>query len=85
MYRQPLEKILTWSFSTSLIKERFLLYKTDDSNVSIDVIISGETIWTTQKSMAELFGVGIPAISKHLFNIFKSKELDKKWLMQNLH
>ena len=58
-------------------KTTFLLYKTGHHNVSIDVIISDETLWTTQKSMAELFGVGIPAISKHLSHIFESNELDQ--------
>ncbi|WP_241424912.1 virulence RhuM family protein [Latilactobacillus sakei] len=54
---------------------KFLLYKTDNSNISIDVIISNETLWTTQKAMAELFGVGVPAINKHLKNIYESGEL----------
>jgi len=54
---------------------KFLLYKTENSNISIDVIISNETLWTTQKAMAELFGVGIPAINKHLKNIYESGEL----------
>ncbi len=45
---------------------KFLLYKTDHKNVSIDVLISDSTIWATQKSMSELFGIGIPAINKHL-------------------
>ncbi|WP_421016957.1 RhuM family protein [Furfurilactobacillus cerevisiae] len=54
---------------------KFLLYKTDNGNVSIDVIISDETIWTTQKSMAELFGVDKSTISRHLKNIFETGEL----------
>ena len=37
-----------------------------------------ETIWTTQKGMAQIFGVEVPAISKHLKNIFDSRELDEK-------
>ncbi|GEL89304.1 virulence RhuM family protein [Pediococcus parvulus] len=56
-------------------KTKFLLYKTDNRDVSIDVIISDETIWATQKSIAELFGVGTPAVNKHLKNIFESGEL----------
>lgn len=56
---------------------KFLLYKNDNNNISIDVIISDETIWTTQKSMAELFGVGIPAINKYLKNIYDSNELSR--------
>ncbi|KRK36565.1 virulence RhuM family protein [Loigolactobacillus bifermentans] len=56
---------------------KFLLYKLDNSPVSVDVLISDETIWATQKSIADLFGVGIPAINKHLSNIYESKELDR--------
>ena len=56
---------------------KFLLYKTDHKNVSIDVLIGDSTIWATQKSMSELFGIGIPAINKHLKNIYESEELNK--------
>lgn len=41
----------------------------------VQVVVKDETIWCTQKAMAELFGVGIPAISKHLRNIFEDGEL----------
>ena len=41
----------------------------------MEVLLSNETIWLTQKRMAELFSVGVPAISKHLKNIFESGEL----------
>lgn len=44
-------------------------------NIKIEVIFNAETFWLTQKRMAELFGVEVPAISKHLKNIFESKEL----------
>lgn len=57
---------------------KFLLYKTDSNDVGIDVIISDETIWTTQKSMAELFGVDRTTIGRHLRDIFEINELDKK-------
>ncbi|MFL2080557.1 virulence RhuM family protein [Latilactobacillus sakei] len=56
---------------------KFLLYKTDNSNISIDVIISNETLWTTQKAMAELFGVDKSSISRHLKNIFETHELEE--------
>lgn len=42
------------------------------------IIVQDETIWATQKSIAQLFYVGVPAISKHLKNIFESGELDEK-------
>ncbi len=55
----------------------FLLYKDDNNNVKVEVYIMSETIWLTQSKMAELFGVGIPAINKHLNNIFSEGELTK--------
>lgn len=59
---------------------QFLLYSMPDSEGKVQVVIKNETIWCTQKAMAQLFGVGVPAISKHLKNIFEEGELDKKWL-----
>ena len=44
----------------------------------VQVVIKDETIWCTQKAMAQLFGVGVPAISKHLKNIFSEGELDSE-------
>ena len=55
----------------------FLIYKSEDENLSVNAYIKDETIWLTQKSMAELFGVNVPAISKHLKNIFEEGELDQ--------
>lgn len=54
---------------------QFLIYSTAQEDVKIDVVVKDETIWLTQKSMAELFGVGVPAISKHLANIYEEGEL----------
>ena len=53
----------------------FLLYNMPDADGKVQVVIKGETLWCTQKAMAQLFGVGIPAISKHLKNIFEEGEL----------
>jgi hypothetical protein len=55
----------------------FLLYTAPNGAVKVEVLLSGETLWLTQKRMAELFGVGVPAISKHLKNIFESNELQQ--------
>jgi hypothetical protein len=55
-----------------------ILYKTEDGTVKIDTIFQNETIWLSQNSMAELFGVNVPAISKHLKNIFDEGELQKE-------
>lgn len=56
----------------------FLLYTAPTGEVKVEVLLSGETLWLTQKRMAELFGVGVPAISKHLKNIFESNELQEE-------
>lgn len=54
---------------------QFLLYNMPDADSKVQVVIKDETIWCTQKAMAQLFGVGVPAISKHLKNIFEECEL----------
>ena len=54
---------------------QFLLYNMPDADGKVQVVIRGETLWCTQKAMAQLFGVGVPAISKHLKNIFDEGEL----------
>ena len=56
---------------------KFLLYSYLEGDINIGVIIKDDTLWLTQKSMAGLFGVGVPAISKHLKNIYESEELMK--------
>lgn len=56
----------------------FLLYTAPNGAVKVEVLLSNENIWLTQKRMAELFGVGVPAISKHLKNIFDSGELEEE-------
>lgn len=59
----------------STLPTKFLVYKTNDSNVTIDVIVDQETIWATQKSIAQLFGKDVSTISRHIKNIFDSHEL----------
>lgn len=54
---------------------KFLIYNTPEEDVSINAVVRDETIWLTQKAMAELFDVEVPAISKHLSNIFFEGEL----------
>ena len=49
---------------------QLLLYSLPEEQAMVQVVIKDETIWCTQKAMAQLFGVGVPAISKHLKNIF---------------
>lgn len=54
---------------------QLLLYTAPDGAVKVDVFFKGETAWLTQKALAELFGVQVPAINKHLKNIFDTGEL----------
>ena len=55
--------------------QQFLLYSAPDGAVKVDVFFRDESVWLTQKAMAELFAVNVPAINKHLKNIFESGEL----------
>ena len=57
---------------------QFLIYSTPQEDIKVDVVVEDETIWLTQKAMAALFGVQIPAISKHLKNIFEEGEVEEK-------
>lgn len=54
------------------------MYSTPSEDVKVSALVKDESIWLTQKAMGELFGVNIPAISKHLKNIFEEGELQEK-------
>ena len=56
---------------------KFLLYKAEQENISVDALVKDETIWLTQKAMAELFDIDKSGISRHLKNIFESGELEE--------
>lgn len=56
---------------------KFLIYKSADEDVSVNAVIKDESVWLTQKAMAELFDVNPQAITKHLANIYEEGELDK--------
>ena len=58
-------------------ESNILLYETDEGKINVDVILKDETIWLTQKSMSELFDVNVPAINKHLNNIYTEEELNR--------
>ena len=58
-------------------KGEIIIYTNADGSVSLDVKLEQDTIWLTQKAMAELFGVKIPAINKHINNIYREEELQK--------
>ena len=66
----------TWG-KTMSNEIQFLLYTMPEAEGKVQVVIKEETLWCTQKAMAQLFGVGVPAISKHLKNIFAEGELIK--------
>ena len=57
---------------------QMVLYRIDDADISVNAIIKDETIWLTQKAMAELFEIDKSGISRHLKNIFNEGELDEK-------
>ena len=63
-----------------------VIYQSSDGLVKMEAIVdaSNETIWATQKAMAELFGVNVSGISRHLVNVFSSGELDEKSNLQKM-
>lgn len=63
---------------------QFLLYNMPEDSGKVQVVIKDETIWCTQKAMAQLFGVGIPAVSKHLKNIFEEGELSPEMTISKM-
>ena len=56
---------------------QIIIYQTEDGQTQVDVRLENETVWLTQKQIAELFGTKRPAITKHLKNIYTSEELDE--------
>ena len=65
--------------NTDITKQmEMVLYRTEDDNVTVSALIKDETIWLTQKAMAELFGIDKSGISRHLAKIFESGELDEE-------
>lgn len=63
---------------------QFLLYTMPEADGKVQVVIKEETLWCTQKAMAQLFGVGVPAISKHLKNIFEEGELSREVVVSKM-
>ena len=58
---------------------QYILYNLPEEQGEVQVVVENETLWCTQKAMAQLFGVGVPAISKHLKNILTKVSLSVKW------
>ena len=54
----------------------FLIYKTENSDIKVDVLLKDETLWLNQKQIAELFGAERSVITKHIRNILEDEELE---------
>jgi hypothetical protein len=63
--------------------KKFILYTAPSGEVRVDVLLQNESVWLSQKAMAELFGVVKSTISEHLTNIFETNELDKNATVRN--
>ena len=61
-----------------------IIYKNSDGDIIVDAIYKDETLWLSQKGMSKVFEVGVPAISKHLKNIFEENELDKNSVISKM-
>jgi hypothetical protein len=55
-----------------------IFYATPEGDIKIEVFFNDETFWLNQKKMAELFGVAVRTVNKHLQNIYKTNELDRE-------
>ena len=63
---------------------KLIIYKNSEGNIIVDAIYKDETLWLSQKGMSKVFDVGVPAISKHLKNIFEEQELDKNLVVSKM-
>ena len=63
---------------------KLIIYKNSEGNIIVDAIYKDETLWLSQKGMSKVFNVGVPAISKHLKNIFEEQELDKNLVVSKM-
>ena len=68
---------------TSDNKNQILIYKTETGQYSVEVLLDGDTVWLTQKQMAELFGIESHTITYHLKNVFKNEELKENSVTRN--
>jgi hypothetical protein len=69
--------------STANGAQQFLFYASENGSLKIQVLLGDETVWASQKGMAEIFDVSVPTISEHLKNIFETKELDVSTVIRN--
>ena len=64
--------------------DEILLYKTDNAEVKVEILLQNENLWLTQAKMADLFDVQKAAISKHLKNIFAEGELQENSVVSKM-
>jgi prophage maintenance system killer protein len=67
----------------SIVKEEIELYNADQSELSLEVRVDGETIWLTQKQMSQLFQKDVRTVNEHIKNVFKEGELEKNSTIRN--
>ena len=65
-------------------ENQIIFYATPQGQVKVEVVFEGENFWLSQKAMAMLFGVAVPAISKHLKNIFETGELEQNSVVSKM-
>ena len=76
MYYRTNEEKMQWSISSvPALHGDVIIYQSEQENISTNVLFKDETFWMTQKDMAALFSVQVPAINKHLKYIFTEQEL----------
>jgi hypothetical protein len=63
--------------------DKFLIYITPNNEVRVNVYLENDTVWLTQKAMAELFGVVKSNVSEHLFNIYDAGELERNAIVRD--
>lgn len=80
-----MKKVINDKFFVKNKLTEFLLYTDQSGKVRVDVLLQNETIWLPQKKIAELFDVDRSVVTKHIKNIFKSKELEEKSNVQKMH
>jgi len=66
------------------MENQIIFYQSETGNVNINVTFYNESFWLTQKNIAQLFGVEVPAISKHFKNIFESGELNENSVISKM-
>ena len=82
--RQSMDDVLGSALdATPASNSHFLFYASSDGTVKVQVVVGNETVWASQKGMAEIFGVSVPTINEHLQNIFNSGELEESTVIRN--